>query len=139
VVIKSGEFKDIGSSMRPMSDRERVILQGAVDRLHRQFVRDLAKGRGLDEAKVAALADGRIYMGEEAVELGLADQLGNFEDAVRLAGEKAGIEGRPRLVYPKKDEDWLSGLLAGKSPLGRFLPVWTRHPLTFQYLYVPGH
>lgn len=137
VVIKSGPYKDIGSSLREVTEEERAILQGVVDRLHAQFVRDLAKGRGMDEDKVAKIADGRVYIGEEALELGLVDRLGNFEDAVALAAEKAGIKGKPNLIYPEKKTHWLAELLRGESPI-KLLPAWTRQPLTFQFLYLPG-
>ncbi|MEW5724570.1 MAG: signal peptide peptidase SppA [Thermodesulfobacteriota bacterium] len=137
VVIKSGKYKDMGSAARPMTEEERALLQQVVDELHRQFVRDLARGRHLEEEKVAALADGRIFTGEQALALKLVDELGNFEDAVTLAGKLAGLEGRPHLVYPKYDKPWWKELLSGKTPLNVW-PEWTRQPLTFQYLYLPG-
>ncbi len=103
VVIKSGEFKDIGSPVKKITDQEREILQNVVDELHRQFIQDAAEGRGMDPEKVAGLADGRIYTGKKAAELNLIDQLGNFEDSVNLAGSLAGIKGEIKPVYPKKD------------------------------------
>ena len=104
VVIKSGEFKDIGSPMRQIKDRERSLLQKVVDEIHGQFVRDAAKGRGMDEEDMASLADGRIYTGENAVSLRLVDRLGNLEDAVEWAGKLAGIEGKIKAVYPPRDK-----------------------------------
>ncbi|MFH1135256.1 MAG: signal peptide peptidase SppA [Pseudomonadota bacterium] len=136
VVIKSGRYKDIGSSSRPMTEEEKLILQGVVDQLHQQFVADLAQGRGLEVEKVAALADGRIFTGLEAQKLGLVDKIGGFEDAVALAGAMAGFKERGRLIYPKKSGSWLDEFM-GKTPLG-ILPEWARQPLTFQYLYLPG-
>jgi protease-4 len=137
VVIKSGQYKDIGSAVRPMTDEERALLQGVVDQLHHQFVRDLAKGRGLTEEVVSGFADGRIFTGEQALEMKLVDKLGNFEDAVALATKMAGITGRANLVYPRKKQSWWAGLLEGKSPLS----LWPRlagQPFSFQYLYLPG-
>lgn len=136
VVIKSGRYKDIGSATRTMTEDERAILQGTVDQLHQQFVRDLAKGRALDEEKVSKLADGRIFTGEEALRLGLVDELGNFQDAVNLAVKMAGLVGRVRLIYPKKKDFWWKDILKGKSPLN-VLPEWANQPLRFQYLYLP--
>lgn len=104
VVVKSGEFKDIGSPAREMTEKEHEILQDFVDTIHRQFVADVAAGRNLEFEKVAALADGRIYSGEKAETLGLVDRLGNFEDAVAWAGEMAGIEGEVSAVYPEKEK-----------------------------------
>ncbi len=123
VVIKSGPYKDIGSSTRPMSEDERAILQKMVDDLHGQFVRDLAGGRGLEVARVGELADGRIFTGEQAVGLGLVDQLGNFEDAVNLAGKLGGLEGRVNLIYPKKKTSWWKSFFEGRGPAS-LLPEW---------------
>ena len=104
VIIKSGEFKDIGSPVREITDKEREILQNVVDELHRQFIEDTARGRDMDVQNVDALADGRIYTGKKAMELNLIDKLGNFEDSVALAGSLAGIPGEIKPVYPKKDK-----------------------------------
>lgn len=100
VVVKSGEFKDIGSPTREMSAAERNVLQTFVDQTHRQFVTAISEGRAMDPDKVAELADGRIYTGEEAHNLGLVDRLGNFEDAVEWAGREGGIQGKIETVYP---------------------------------------
>lgn len=137
VIIKSGRFKDIGSSSRPMSPEEKALLQKVVDQLHMQFVRDLAEGRGMEVDKVSELADGRIFTGEQALELGLIDKLGNFEDAITEAKNAAGLHGRPNLVYPRKKEAWWKELLGESSLLNR-LPDFSRQPLSFQYLYLPG-
>ena len=137
VVIKSGRYKDIGSAVRPMTEEEQKLLQGVVDQLHHQFVRDLAKGRGLTEEVVAELADGRIFTGEQALELKLVDKLGNFEDAVAVASKMAGLEGRTNLVFPRKTDSWWKSLLEGKSPLGLW-PGLAGQPFSFQYLYLPG-
>ncbi|SLM32989.1 putative enzyme [Desulfamplus magnetovallimortis] len=104
VVIKSGEFKDIGSPMREISENERSILQGVVDEIHMQFVRDAALGRNIETESMAKYADGRIYTGESALDLQLIDRLGNLDDAVEWAGEIAGIEGKVKAVYPEEDK-----------------------------------
>lgn len=102
VVIKSGEFKDMGSPVREITPEERAILQGVADEVHHQFVRDVAAGRSLEQAQVEKLADGRIYTGETALDLHLVDRLGNLEDAVAWAAELGGIKGRVEPVYPKE-------------------------------------
>ena len=99
VVIKSGPFKDIGSPVREMTDQEKKIIQDFVDKIHHQFVRDVADGRKIDLKKVEKLADGRIYTGEEAKALGLVDRLGNLNDSIEWAGRLAGIEGKVVPVY----------------------------------------
>jgi len=115
VVIKSGEFKDVGSPVREMSDGERRFLEDFARKIHRQFIRDVATGRKLEEAQVEAVADGRILTGEEAVDLKLVDRLGNLEDAVEWAGRMAGIEGPISTVYPPEDNLKLFKRLAESS------------------------
>src|SRR5208283_3447298 len=100
--IKSGKFKDIGNPDREMTPEEKELLQTTIDETYRQFVRDVAQARHLPEDDVRKVADGRIIMGEKALELKLVDQLGNFEDAVAKAGELAKIEGEPEVVKPKR-------------------------------------
>ncbi|MBF0210121.1 MAG: signal peptide peptidase SppA [Desulfamplus sp.] len=104
VVIKSGEYKDMGSPMRDLKDNERKLLQSVVNEIHSQFVRDAAQGRNIDIDSMSKLADGRIYTGESALSLNLVDRLGNLDDAVEWAGELAGIEGKIQTVYPEEDK-----------------------------------
>jgi protease-4 len=101
-ILKSGEFKDIGSPYRKLTERERELIQKLVSEIQNQFVEAVAQGRDLSVEKVREIADGRIISGSQGVELGLVDQLGNFEDAVDLAKSLAGIEGEVTLVYPKR-------------------------------------
>lgn len=115
VVVKSREFKDIGSPVRKMSDSEQNILQGLVNKIHNQFVRDVAEGRNLDPVKIEALADGRIYTGEEAKALGLVDRLGNLEDSIEWAGRMGGIKGEINTVYARDEKPSLLQYLMGAS------------------------
>ena len=112
-VVKSGSYKDIGSSIRDMTPEEREILKAMLDDVHKQFIAAVAMGRKMDEAAVQPLADGRIYSGEQAQQLGLVDQLGNFQDAIALAAEKAGISGEPRLIHARtQKKTWWRQLLS---------------------------
>ena len=104
VVIKSGEFKDIGSPMRELKEKEKIILQDLVDELHLQFVNDVAKARGIEVEKMLALADGRVYTGQKALKLNLIDRIGNLDDAVQWAGQLAGVTVELKPVYPKEDK-----------------------------------
>ncbi len=113
--IKSGQFKDIGNPARDMTPAEKELLQATIDETYRQFVRDVAVARNLSEDQVRAVADGRIIMGEKALELKLVDQLGNFEDAVAKAGELAKIEGEPEVIKAKKSKHSLLDLLVGEN------------------------
>ncbi|MGH7206969.1 MAG: signal peptide peptidase SppA [Nitrospiraceae bacterium] len=102
LVVKSGQYKDIGSPLRKMSEDDRRILQSVMDDVHRQFIQAVAEGRSLDEAEVQPMADGRIFTGRQAREMKLVDELGDLEDAIRLAADLAGIEGEPKVVEPRK-------------------------------------
>ncbi|MCF6247418.1 MAG: signal peptide peptidase SppA [Desulfobacula sp.] len=104
VVIKSGEYKDMGSPLRKLKDNEKQLLQKLVDELHNQFVFDAAKGRNIDIKTMAALSDGRVYTGQTALRLKLIDRLGNLADAVDWAGELGNIKGKLTPVYPKEDK-----------------------------------
>lgn len=101
-VIKSGEFKDVGSPLREMTVEEKRLLQGFIENVHEQFVTAIVEGRNMPREKVAAIADGRILSGEQAKDLGLLDSIGNLEDAIELAGKLGGIKGEPSVVYAKK-------------------------------------
>jgi protease-4 len=102
VVVKSGELKDMGSPFREMTPEERRIIQGVIDNVHQQFIQAVAEGRKLDRSKVAQIADGRILTGEQAIQLGLVDQIGNLEDAIDATAKMVGIVGKPNILYPKK-------------------------------------
>jgi protease-4 len=114
-VIKSGNFKDTGSPIREMNPEERKILQGVIDNVHSQFVNAVVEGRKLERDKVLAIADGRIFSGEQAKELGLVDMLGNQEDAVAEAGKMANIEGEPQVVTPPKKKFSILDLLRDEA------------------------
>ena len=137
VVIKSGKFKDAGSPVRKMTPEEERILKDFVDRLHQQFVAAIAEGRQMDLASVQKLADGRIYTGADAKEIGLVDRIGNMEDALDWAGELAGIEGDIIPVYPPPKKLSVMRLLT-ESLLGDLLGRVTRQEMTAEYRYTPS-
>jgi len=101
-VIKSGAHKDIGSPSRTMTPAERTLLQKVINDVHDQFIGVIVKERGLDKRKVRSLADGRIFTGKQAKKLGLVDELGNLDDAIKLAGELAKIKGEPKVIREKE-------------------------------------
>jgi protease-4 len=115
IVVKSGQYKDIGSPVRTMTDSERTLLQTFSDQVHRQFITAIAQGRHLEYDKVATVADGRILSGENAHELGLVDRLGNMEDAIAWAGEMGGISGKVSAVYAKDKKHTFFKRLAESS------------------------
>jgi protease-4 len=111
-VVKSAPHKDIGSPTRPMTEDERAIFQDMVDEMYNQFVEIVAKGRHMSVDQVKKLADGRVYTGTRAKELGLVDEVGDFYDAVKIAADMAGIKGKPVIKeYGKKFA--LEALLSG--------------------------
>ena len=103
-VVKRGELKEVGTWNRSMTREERDLLQSVIDDTYDQFVEAVKEGRGLERDKILELADGRIFTGRQAKELGLVDELGDFEDAVKIAGKMGDIEGVPRTIRerPKK-------------------------------------
>ncbi len=90
-VIKSGAMKDMGSAARDLTEAERSVLQAMVDDIYEQFVAVVAAGRQMAPEAVRELADGRIFSGRQALSLGLVDEIGNFNDAIRVAAEYAGL------------------------------------------------
>ncbi len=110
--FKSGPHKDMGSPGRPVTPEERAIFQSMVEDIYSQFVDVVASGRQKDRSEVLRLADGRVFTGRQALELGLVDRLGGFWDAVKMAAELAGIEGEPEIVELSPRGFWQE-LLAG--------------------------
>ncbi len=108
--IKSGPYKDIMTNDRPMTAEEQAILQNIVDEIYNEFVVTVAAGRKMEESKVKALADGRVYTGLQAKNLGLVDELGDYYDALAAAGElgkiKAGADGLPPVKQKEKQQPW---------------------------------
>ena len=101
--IKSGKFKDTGSPFRQATPEDRKLLQNLVNKAYEQFVNVIAKARNLSAEKVKEFADGRIILGEQALSLGLVDQLGSLEQASQLALSLAGGEGTPELIRKEKE------------------------------------
>jgi len=117
--VKSGKLKDAGNPFRDMTPEDRAYWQSLIDRVYGQFVAAVAAARNLPPAEVRKFADGRVLTGEEAKELGLVDQLGNFYDAVDLAKAEAKVTGEPHLVYPPDERgrflERIMGSLAGAA------------------------
>ncbi|MCM2322255.1 MAG: signal peptide peptidase SppA [Oligoflexia bacterium] len=97
--IKTGKFKDVGATYRAMPPEERALLQGMVDDVLGQFKQAIVDGRKLAPAHVAAIADGRIFSGNQAKSAKLVDELGTLQDAVNGVAKLAGIKGKPEVVY----------------------------------------
>jgi len=136
VVIKTGSFKDAGSSTRPLTDSEREYFQSLINSMYDQFVSAVAVSRNMEEDAVRSLADGRVFTGQVALENGLVDELGTYQDAVDAAARMAGIPGEPRILRPVRRSVSFLDLLLGdaKSVLSSNSDRSESH-IRFEYLW----
>ena len=139
--VKSGPFKDILSPDRALTDDERELLQSLIDSSYGQFVAAVASGRQLEEEAVRRFADGRVFSGAQALELGLVDELGDEDHARRLAARLAGLdEEKTRPVTFGKPPKRFGGLIPGRALARELrqalslelawsgLPLWLHRP-----------
>jgi len=130
VVIKAGQFKDIGNFARPMRPEERQVLQGLLDDVHGQFIDAVAAGRKLKREDVIRFADGRIFSGVQAKSMSMVDELGGLDDAINAAAKLAGLKIPPRVLQPRRKTSIVNlirselGLPVGASLLGARMPVF---------------
>ena len=113
-VIKSGRYKDIGSPHREMTVDERQLLQDVIDNVHDQFISAIVEGRKLDRKLVEKVADGRVFSGEQALDLQLVDKVGTIQDAIELTASMASIEGEPKVYYTKRDKGLFDYILGNR-------------------------
>jgi protease-4 len=132
-VVKSGPFKDILSTARPLSDAERALLQGLIDDSYAQFVEAVADGRKLPIEEVKKFADGRILTGRQAKELGLVDELGGMQLARKRIQELANLDDEPEFFSSEVEKNWREKLLGPFARIGaeweikadlRGVPLW---------------
>jgi len=112
-VVKTNRLSDFGTSARPFNETERHLLQAYIERGYDLFTRRVSEGRKMDIERVKELAQGRVWTGEQAVENGLVDSLGNLKDAVALAARKCGAKTYTEKHYPEP-APWYENLLARK-------------------------
>jgi protease-4 len=137
--LKSGRYKDVGSPFRPMTPEDKEYMQHLLDNIYQQFISDVARNRKIPVDKMKTLAEGKVYTGEEAKQIGLVDEFGNVQDAIEKAGRLGGIQGKVEAVYPQKEgfsllrllmgedgEQTLSNLVGLSYPYPAFLPSWFR-------------
>jgi protease-4 len=140
-VVKSGEFKDMGSSFRDLTPEEREILQSIVDESYDEFVGVIVEGRGLPEERVREIADGRVYSGEQAKELGLVDSFGGLDEAAEVSRDLANIREATVVRYVEKPTfvETLMARFAPQEP--EVLRIAEEAGLTLEpkpyYLYLP--
>ena len=137
--LHAGRYKDVGSPFRPITPEDKAYLQVLIDNIYQQFLNDVARNRKIPLAKLKVLAEGKVYTGEQAQQIGLVDDFGNLPDAIDKAGALGGIKGKVEATYPEKEgfsilrlllgqdtEDTLSQLKALPYPEPAFLPSWFR-------------
>lgn len=137
--IKSGQFKDALSPYRDMTKPEEAYLQNFVMNAYEQFVAAVAGERNLDTAYVRQYADGRVYTGEQALELKLVDVLGTYDDAIMIAAKKAGIPGAPETIKEKKYKPSLYDIIFDEDAASKIesvisLPEFKSYPvISYKY------
>lgn len=134
-VVKSDELKDVGNFSREMTQKEREMLQAAIDDTYDQFVMTVAEARNMDIDQVEEIADGSIFTGNQALEFGLIDKLGGLEDAISMAGRMTGLGDKPHIVreYPRRRRllDYLVEKVAEMLGLRISKQTWPR----LEYIY----
>jgi len=117
-VIKSGPYKDILAFDRQLTEPEKNILQDLIDVSYLQFVQTVAEGRQLALESVKRFADGRVFTGQQALELGLVDRLGTEEDARRWVAEIAGLDpDKAKCFTLEEPKPFWSRLLPGNTQM----------------------
>jgi protease-4 len=120
VVFKTGEFKDTGNPARDLTPAEQAYMQSLIDNMFGQFVQAVADGRGMKFDDVKAIANGKVWTGEQALSMKLIDNVGDFQAAVKDTAKSVNISGEPTLVHPEKDRKTLLDLMLGD--ISQYLP-----------------
>jgi len=113
ITMKAGEFKDTGSPTRDLTPAEQTYLQSLIDNMHTQFIQAVADGRKTKFDEIKAIANGKVWTGQQALAMKLIDQVADFESAVDDTAKAVGILGKPVLVHPEKERKTLLDLLFG--------------------------
>jgi len=136
--VKSGALKDAGNFARKPSKTDLTYFQNLVDNLHTQFVRTVAYERGMSYDESAKLATGQVYSGEQALSLGLVDIIGTYDNAIHLATRLAGFDEKPKLIYPKVEDEGLFGILLNGKQINLPFSNLDIFPLPEYSLYYGG-
>lgn len=102
-VVKTNEMSDIGTMARPFNEAESAQMQKMINRGYDLFTKRVADGRGMAQDSVKLIAEGRVWTGEQGLNIGLVDELGNLDDAVAHAAELAKVEKFRAVGYPAPD------------------------------------
>ena len=107
-VAKTNSYADFGVITRPMNEGEKQLMQAYINRGYDLFITRCSEGRGISKADMEQMAQGRVWSGLAAKELGLVDELGGLDKAIEIAAAKAGIESYTQMNYPGKNSFWES-------------------------------
>ena len=121
--VKSGLFKDILSPDKPLSEEGRKLLQGLIDESYRQFTEAVSEGRNIPVEDVRKFADGRIFTGTQAKELGLVDEIGDEFKAREVAAEIANIDLKIEPITIGKKKKKILGILPGSETIGKLISL----------------
>jgi protease-4 len=135
-ILSVGEFKDTGDPTRELTPAERAYLQSLADNMYLQFVRAVAEGRHAKVEDIKAIANGKVWTGEEALSMHLIDQIGDFQAVVDDTAKSVGIKGEPVLVHPELERKTVMDLLFGDA--SQWLPTKEKlmeNQMGFYYLW----
>lgn len=114
--VKTGQYADAGAFYRPLNDNEKKMMQASVDLIYAQFKQRVAEGRKRDTAYIDSIAQGRVWTGKRAIELGLVDRFGGLQDAVQCAARMAGLKEYKVSEFPEP-RNLMDEILGKKDPM----------------------
>ena len=130
---KTNRFADLGSPFRPLTELERGIIQNGVNEIYTDFITKVAEGRGMVVADVDSIGQGRVWSGEDALEIGLVDMLGGIDDAIEIAANMADLENYRVVEYPAK-KDPIEKMIQDLSGQGEEAFLKRRLGVHYQYV-----
>lgn len=134
--IKSGKYKDMGSISRPLTNEERAIFQNIIDESYNQFLKVVSEGRNIPLDQLKNLAQGQVFTGIKAKEVGLIDEIGDLEDTIALVKKDLNLKGEPKIITHKRRVSFFS-LLENVIPYTQLDLLKSLKPLTIEYLMLP--
>ncbi|MGN8055843.1 signal peptide peptidase SppA [Pedobacter sp. 22163] len=129
--VKTGKYADIMATNRPMTAGERFIIQNELNRIYSGFVSRVADGRKKSKAYIDSIGGGHVWIGTDAVQIGLADRIGSFNDAIKAAAKKAKLKNYKVVEYPDVIDPWKSLMDEGTD---RVKTYYTKQELGDNYM-----
>ena len=129
--VKTGKYADIMATNRPMTAGERFIIQNELNRIYSGFVSRVADGRKKSKAYIDSIGGGHVWIGTDAVQIGLADRIGSFNDAIKAAAKKAKLKNYKVVEYPDVIDPWKSLMDEGTD---RIKTYYTKQELGDNYM-----